>query len=388
MAAVPPLPLPDAPRSLAARAIALVRDTWARRSWYFAGAVAAYCIVAPFVSAGYVALLLSPMHIGHAPGQLLADVVNATVLMLFLSLADTAVEEGARMRRTYAVALIAGSLVASLVQWHMLEAFDIDTFLRRLNMPVESRRVQMAFVAVSNLMVGGLLLWVHVQWRETRRSAQALHQGEHDRLALAQQAETARLLALQSRIEPQWLVDVMGRVRVMWRRDPRAGAALLDDIIVTLRHAMPPRTMQSTLARECALLDGQLRLRAVLQPGAALGLQVEVPPELANARLAPLVLWPLVQWLLESQRAPTAWMLSAHEYRSAAGKPRLALRLHSADARWPSGEGVLGVLRTRLAAVHGASAELKAVADTEGVALRLDVALRQVDNRDAECTDR
>jgi len=178
MAGVTPLPVPADPRGPVSRSIDLVRRTWERRSWYFGAAVAACCIAAPFMSAGYVALLFSPKHVGNTPGQVLADVVNATVLMLVLSVADTAVEEGARMRRTYAIALVVGALVASLVQWEMLELLDIRTYMRRVVMPLPYRLTQIAFVAASNLMVGGLLLWVHVQWREGRRSAQALHRGE------------------------------------------------------------------------------------------------------------------------------------------------------------------------------------------------------------------
>src|SRR5262245_52372821 len=125
MSSAAPLRLPGAPRGPLVRGMALVKQTWARRSWYFAGAVAAYCIAAPFMSAGYIAFLFDPRHVAYAPGQLLADVMNATVLMLVLSLADTAVLQGARMRHTYAIGLVAGALIASLVQWELLEALDI-----------------------------------------------------------------------------------------------------------------------------------------------------------------------------------------------------------------------------------------------------------------------
>jgi hypothetical protein len=294
------------------------------------------------------------------------------------------------MRRTYAIALVVGAFVASLVQWEMLEALDIRTYMRRVQhappVPADADRRSSP---LPNLMVGGLLLWVHVQWREGRRSAHAaasaastsawrLRSGPRRRACLRCSRASSR-----SGCSMSW--DTCGRFGgAMRARAPR----LLDETIITLRHAMPPRTLQSTLARECALLDGQLRLRSVMHPGAAPALHTDIPPDLAHAHLAPLVLWPLVQWLVDVQPAPTTWRLSAQELRSAAGKPRLALRLHSPDARWPSGEGALASLRTRLAGVHGASAVLKAMPESQGVAIELDVALRQVDNRDAESTDR
>ena len=161
------------------------------------------------------------------------------------------------------------------------------------------------------------------------------------------------------------------------------------ETITTLRHAMPPAALQSTVSREYALLDGQLRLRGVLDGGAVPVLQADVPPDLAHARLAPLVLWPLVQWLVSAQPGATGWTLSALERRSAAGKPRLALRLRSDDARWPADDTVLAVLRTRLVAVHGTSAQLNAApAAAGGVDIELDVPLKQVEAHDPDRIDR
>jgi len=383
-----PVALPSRAGGAGAQALALLRRTWARRSWYGAGAVAAVFLTAPFLSTGYIALMLSPRWFATVPAQVFADLVNAALLVLVLSVADTAVEGGARALRTYALGLAAGALMASVLQWELLEALGMGTFLRSMHLPVEHRRMQMGFVVVSNLMVGGLLLWVHVQWRAARRGAQALHRAEHERHALAQQAETSRLLALQSRIEPQWLFDVMAHIRTLWRRDRGAGAMLLDDTIATLRNAMPPPAMQSTLGRERALVDGQLRIRGALHGAAAATIEVDIPPSVAHARFAPLLLWPLVQWLLDAQTAPTRWRLEAGELISAAGKPRLVLRLHSSEARWPDDATVIALLRTRLAAVHGGSAELKANAEAAGIAIELQVPLKQVEGHDAERTDR
>ena len=346
MSSTAPVALPSRAGGAGAQALALLRRTWARRSWYGAGAVAAVFLTAPFLSTGYIALMLSPRWFATVPAQVFADLVNAALLVLVLSVADTAVEGGARALRTYALGLAAGALMASV------------------------------------------LLWVHVQWRAARRGAQALHRAEHERHALAQQAETSRLLALQSRIEPQWLFDVMAHIRTLWRRDRGAGAMLLDDTIATLRNAMPPPAMQSTLGRERALVDGQLRIRGALHGAAAATIEVDIPPSVAHARFAPLLLWPLVQWLLDAQTAPTRWRLEAGELISAAGKPRLVLRLHSSDARWPDDATVVALLRTRLAAVHGGSAELKANAEAAGIAIELQVPLKQVEGHDAERTDR
>jgi len=387
VAYVAPAARPSGLRGAAALGADLVRRTWARRSWYGVGAVVAFCVMAPFLSTGYVALLLSPKWSAGASVQLLADFINGALLMLVLSVADTAVLDGAKPRRTYGVALVGGALLASVLQWQLLKVLGIGTIGRGMYFPASHGRTPIGFAAASNLMVGGLLLWIHVQWRAAREGAQALHRAEHARLALAQQAETARLLALQSRIEPQGLFDVMAHVRALWRRDPVAGAALLDEAIATLRHAMPPPALQSTVARECALVEGQLRLRGVLDGAQAPSLQAELAPDLATARLAPLVLWPLVQWLVDAQRGATTWRLSARELRSAAGKPRLALRLHSVDAGWPSDDSILAVLRTRLAAVHGSSAELR-VTRADGVDIELEVALKQVESHDADRIDR
>jgi hypothetical protein len=382
------MPPRSEPRAPGLPGVELLRRTWARRSWYALAAILAIWLATPFLSTGYIVLFLKPKMIETMPAQMLGDFVNATLLVLALCVADTAVVGGARPWRTYVLGLLVGALLASVLQWHLLEALGMPTFSRRMSAPVEHRRLQMAFMAASDLMVGGLFLWVHVQWRASRLAAQAAHRAEHARHAIAQQAEMARLLALQSRVEPQWLFDVMAHVRALWRRDAQAGATLLDDTIATLRHAMPPKAMQSTLARERELLDGQLRIRAALHRGTVPSLHVDIPSQLAPARFAPLVLWPLMMWLADAQAGPSEWHLSAEGRVAPTGKARLVLALRSSDGRWPDDEAVLALLRTRLVAVHGGSARLAARRDAPGVDLELDVALHKVMEHDAESIDR
>ena len=362
----------------------LVRRSWQRRSAYGLLAVAAVVLVAPFLSYAYV---LNPGAV-RLDASLLARLLNAAVLVGALALADTAVLGGARPLRSYAVALLAGAVLGAVLQWHLLEWLAIGTPGRPMHLPIEQRRTQMLYALAGNLMVGATLTWLHVEWRAARRAADAMRSAQRELMAQAREAETARLLALQSRVEPQWLFDALTRIRQLWRRSPESAATLLDDLIVTLRSAMPPASLRSTLGRELALAEGHLRVRRGLAIELVPALAVDLAPALAQARFAPLVLWPLLRWLVDAQQQSTEWRLEAQARRGDDGRTRLRLALQAPAAGWPDDEAMLALLLARLRAVHGATASLRRAHAVPGkVQVELLVDLEEVAHG-ADGTDR
>lgn len=333
----------------------LARLTWQRRSGYGLLAMAAVVLIGPFLSYAYV---LSPGAV-RLDVSVLARLLNAAILVCALAMADTAVVHGARPVRSYVAGLLLGGVLGAVLQWHVLEWLAVGTPGRPLDLPVHERRTQMLYALAGNLMLGALLTWLHVEWRAGRRAADAMRGAQRELMAQSQEAETARLLALQSRVEPQWLFDALSRTRGLWRRAPEPAAALLDDLIATLRSAMPPPGLRPTLARELALVLGQMRVRRALNVEQMPALAVDVPDALGGARLAPMLLWPLLQWLAAAQAGPTDWRWQGEARARDEGSGRLLqLTLHAPAADWPADDAPFALLRARLRAVHGASAAL------------------------------
>jgi LytS/YehU family sensor histidine kinase len=180
--------------------------------------------------------------------------------------------------------------------------------------------------------------------------------------------QSARLLALQARVEPQFLFDALDRVREAIDRSVDEAEHRLLDLIALLRAMQPAAgTTASSVEREFSLLHafGRAAELPALQPGQ---LTVTAETEARDARLAPLLLLPTMRTLAAC--APmAAWRVTA----SRAG-PRLQMvvqpetpDMHAAAAL----ESLdLSALLARMRAVHGPDAYV-GLTRNPGPALRL-----------------
>lgn len=154
-------------------------------------------------------------------------------------------------------------------------------------------------------LVMALLYFAHL--RRSRRHEQAAA-----RLAAAQAAQRgarrraveARLQALQGRIDPQILFEMLESARRLYERDHGLAEQFLDELVLFLRAALPGfRATSSSLPREAELARAFVRLRA--RAGAAeLDLAFDVAPEARHARFPPGVLLPLLDAAVASGARP------------------------------------------------------------------------------------
>ena len=113
-------------------------------------------------------------------------------------------------------------------------------------------------------LVVALLYFSHLRSGQAQEAAAA-------RLAAAQAAQRdarrrlvgSRLQALQARIDPRMLFDLLDKVRRGYEIDPARAERLLDELVAFLRAALPRlRSPSSSLAREAQLGQAYARLRA------------------------------------------------------------------------------------------------------------------------------
>jgi len=229
-------------------------------------------------------------------------------------------------------------------------------------------------LCASRLLTFAFASLLYLRWREQQALLAELGRAALERERVQQEVQTARLLALQARVDPEFLFATLGRVRRRIKEPGPAAEHLLGHLIALLRALQPGADLRaSTLGRELQLLRAFGRAAEIeaLQAGR---IDYEVAPRLDGARLAPLVLLPLLRGLaaaVPSQR----WALAAQERD---GRLVLALR-----ARVPVGAGTaaalgaaeFGALRERLVVTHGASARLDLVGAPD-LGLRIDVPLQ------------
>lgn len=222
---------------------------------------------------------------------------------------------------------------------------------------VQSVGTMHAFAFVFALVMA-LLFFAHLRLSRAQEEAAA-------RLATAQAAQQetrralaqARLRALQARIDPQLLFEMLETVRRGYEDDPSRAEQLLDELATFLRAALPRlRTTASSVLREAELARAYARLRMLAGAG-DIHLRLDVSPDVADARFPSGVLLPLIDDALRTRAG--ACDLTAMR---SCGDCRLVLKLPAT----PLDAAVVRV-RALLADLYGSTAEL-AVGCTDGIA--------------------
>jgi hypothetical protein len=202
-----------------------------------------------------------------------------------------------------------------------------------------------------------LLFFAHLHRSHAQEAAAA-------RLAAAQAAQRAtrqrlvhsRLQAVQARIDPQLLFEMLDAIRRAYEDDVARAERLLDELVSFLRASLPSvRSTSSSVLREARLARAYAQLRT-LAGTTDIDMTLDVSPEVVEARFPPGVLLPLLDDALHARGGACA--LSATRC-SRDCKLVLTLPARPLDA-------AVTRVRSLLADLYGASAEL-VVAHANGV---------------------
>jgi sensor histidine kinase YesM len=217
-------------------------------------------------------------------------------------------------------------------------------------------------------MVISFMLAIFFSWRE--RAARAQTQAAHERARverIEREAVVANLRALQAQIEPHFLFNTLANVTTLIDRDPAQAKNMLETFI---------RFLRATLGAEADLIAAYLAVLKV-RMGARLSYLVDIPPELAGYRLAPMLLQPIVENAIRHGLEPK---VEGGELRVAARRENGAVEIDIIDTGVGFGattrsEGVgLSNLRARLQGLYGARATV-AITDNAPSGTRVSVRL-------------
>jgi type II secretory pathway pseudopilin PulG len=217
-----------------------------------------------------------------------------------------------------------------------------------------------------NMLIG---LFALVAVDGLRRRQQAVEQlataQERGRL-VRQQLASAQLLAIQARVDPQLLFDMLAAVKRGYEQDAQRAEALLDDLTAFLRAALPRlRSAHSTLEVEVGLVRSYARL--LRGAGAApIELAIDLPADLAMARFPPGVLLPLLAGVADGAACgPRSIALDARLHGS-------ALRVRVVDSAGPAA-ATLERLRRSLRDLYAEHGRLRLLAQAPGAGVELEV---------------
>jgi len=198
-------------------------------------------------------------------------------------------------------------------------------------------------------LIMALLFFAHLQRSRAHEDAAA-------RLATTQAVQRearmrlvhARLQAMQARIDPQLLFDMLDAVRRSYEDDASRAERLLDELIAFLRAALPRlREASSSVPREAESARAYARLRA-LAGARDVGMTLSVSAALMDARFPPGVLLLLLDEALRGCSGPCELIATR-----SSGDCQVVLKLPARPA-----SGAVTRVRTLLTDLYGASAEL------------------------------
>ena len=264
-----------------------------------------------------------------------------------------------------------GWALARLVMWTALVGLLVLTTaaLARLS-DWRTMQQSLSFGWLWNLSLSTLLVLGYDFAQRSRVAADTLHEADLRRLGLARELDSARLQLLRAQVEPHFLFNALANVRRLLRTDPPSARTLLGDLLRYLQEALPAlRNEHSTLGREAELVRAFLAVHQV-RMGARLQMTIDIPAELADRAVPPMVLLTLVENALKHGLQPLVGGGSIQVGASRAGG-RLVLRVADTGRGMGSGSGGgtgLANLRALLRSMYGQQASLAlAVNEPHGV---------------------
>lgn len=196
--------------------------------------------------------------------------------------------------------------------------------------------------------------------------------------AIEKQALQAQLQMLQAQIEPHMLFNTLANLQGLIAIDPDRAQHMLAQLIVYLRNTLSSsRAEQTSLKQEFALMHAYLELLAI-RMGKRLQYTLDLPDELQQTSIAPMLLQPLVENAIKHGLEPkmeggsihvVAEVLTEKQTRHLHMKvidTGLGLPFNYDDARVASADGQHvgnANIRDRLLALYGPGASLTLTAN-------------------------
>ena len=308
--------------------------------------------------------------------------VGGLSIVFILMVADEAFDDGVSALRAYGLAVLVLALFVPVADWLASGHFG---WMRRAAPTIP-------FWAQVLLFQGGMGVSIYAYGRVIQRTMLRTRAAETERVLNEHRIQSAKLLALQSRVEPQLLFDTLARVAQLHAQEPQAADALLADLIALLRAMqLGSNADNSTVEREFALGEAWLRVAHSAAPNHPC-IHLQMAPDAARMGIAPMFVLPMLRAVLvdspaapraaDPSEAPDAWLLSAR-----IDAQRLIVQLESVTAAQVPGLATspeLASMRKRLYALFGASASLSAATRPARLILELPCQREDVDDDRAD----
>jgi hypothetical protein len=283
-----------------------------------------------------------------------ADQIKAFALMLAVLVADRATAGSSDRRGAYVLAVLIGGAAgaaagATFASW-VGSGFTLP---RHLTLGL------ILYIYLDLVLIGGAALWVMNDRRGAALARERMHRAEIERVEAAKRSVEADLQTMQARVDPRFLFDTLEEVKRLYAADAVVGERMLDELIAYLRAAMPKmRAKSSTVGQEAELARSYLAIWRI-ELGERLSFRVDVPDDMAEVPMPPMIVLPLIHHAIAARRADERGSRSL-DIRASRPDGRVEVEISdSAQGLLPNADdSAITAVRERLAALFGDEAVL------------------------------
>lgn len=212
----------------------------------------------------------------------------------------------------------------------------------------ESKRSVVGMGLFDALLMATFLVYQQRAQAKSEEASRRLRWLQREQQAARRRLVEAQLQAMQARVDPQMFFDVLDSVQRLYATDPPRAEAVLDELVVFLRAALPRlRSASSTVAQELELAASYFRLQAS-RGSAPATVRITLPDALAARAFPAGVILPLL-----SDARTAAIDVDA---QPGAGEDDITVSLRTQRA--PASQA-LAQVRETLAALYGSAATLE-----------------------------
>jgi sensor histidine kinase YesM len=307
--------------------------------------------------------------------------LNGFAVMLAVLIADFASPPSRPRLWLYVLAVTGGVAVGTTLFWFVSQRLFTIPSAPQLRGVDEGFRSIALRHSMSRLVICSLATSVYVAARRASQRVAALRAMQLKSAADERRVLESRLSAMQSRVDPQFLVDTLARVERLSDTDAPAADRILKGLTAYLRAAIPRSgDPASSVASEVDLANAFLSISSP-GPGNRLALTTTEPAIEHRARMAPMVLLPLVKFALEHRtQAPSHAEAFALDLAVRDELLQLTIRDHDTGfAPGSASEPGIVMIRERLTALYGERARLALTENEHGTAAMLEMPFERVE---------
>ena len=283
--------------------------------------------------------------------------IGVLALLLAVVVADRVTGKDGHRRAAYALAVVVSAAIAAPLQsiaggglWHQFTPEELKHVFTRT-----------FYIFFEWLVLGGVATFIYTDRRRARAALARMRAAEIGRAHAAKRTLESRLQAMQARVEPQFLFNTLAQVKKLYQLDAASGERMFDELIAYLRAAMPKmRDTSSTVGQEIDLARAYLAIVKV-RLGDRLTYAIDVPEDIGDARMPPMMLLPLIDHALVRGAEPSD-VGSSIAITARVDGERLTLTVGSSDPAFAldrSGDDGIKSIRERLETLYGKEGSLE-----------------------------